>query len=290
MLVDLESVEYKWTMSLKVPETGVTRPKLLDQPASKLPRIEFAEPEPMVQGDCQPALESEKLHSKLNWLRAGVLGANDGIVSIAGLVMGIAGAQTDSRTLLIAGLAGLVSGALSMAGGEYVSVSSQKDTESAALNTQRDRLSSDPDGELQTLARLYEDRGISKELSTKVAEELTGYDALAAHAEIRLGIDSDEVTSPMHAAVSSLVAFTVGGLIPLLLMVLTPAVPASLGPINVTARVWATLFGVVLALCLTGFASATFGGGPKWRPMVRNVFVGLLGMVVTYGVGTLFRV
>lgn len=227
---------------------------------------------------------NEKLHAKLNWLRAGVLGANDGIVSIAGLVMGVAGAQTSSKTLLIAGLAGLVSGALSMSGGEYVSVSSQKDTEQASLAKQRALLKDDPAGQLEILAKEYQKRGISAPVALQVATELSTHDALHAHAEIRLGIDSEEITSPWHAAISSFIAFSLGGAIPLLLMVLTPAAPGMFG---LNTRVWATLIGVVFALCLTGFISASFGGGNKTRPMIRNVLVGVAGMLITYGVGSL---
>ena len=153
--------------------------------------------------------------AKLNWLRAGVLGANDGIVSTAGLVFGVAGATQDSIALLIAGLAGLVAGALSMAGGEYVSVSSQRDTEIAALANERLEIERDPAGKLRQLADHFAARGMSDALATQVAEELTEHDALAAHALTNLGIDSKEQTSPWHAAWASMIAFTLGALIPL---------------------------------------------------------------------------
>ncbi len=217
------------------------------------------------------------LHGKLNWLRAGVLGANDGIVSVAGLVMGVAGATASSHTLLIAGLAGVVSGALSMAGGEYVSVSSQKDTEAAAINDKRKLLTSEPDKQLAKLASIYEHKGLDRELAAQVAAELSEHDALAAHAESDLGIRADELTSPWAAAFASFVAFALGAIIPLFLMVFSPT----------QHRVLTTLIGTLVALSLTGFLSATLGGGPKWRPMVRNVIVGVLGMLVTYFVGTL---
>ncbi len=216
-----------------------------------------------------------KIHGKLNWLRAGVLGANDGIVSTAGLVMGVAGAQASSTTLLIAGAAGVVAGALSMAGGEYVSVSSQKDTELAALALERRELAEDPDGELAELTAMMAAKGISVDLAHQVAKELTAHDALAAHAEIELGIDAHERTSPWQAAWASMVAFTVGAIIPLLVIVLSPA----------PYRIWATVGAVSFALLLTGFASAQLGGGHPMRPMLRNLVVGLLAMGLTYAVG-----
>ncbi|HNV10285.1 MAG TPA: VIT family protein [Propionibacteriaceae bacterium] len=215
------------------------------------------------------------LNSKLNWLRAGVLGANDGIVSTAGLVMGVAGASASRSALLIAGLAGLVAGALSMAGGEFVSVSSQKDTEIAELAQEQWELTNNPDGELEELADIYRSKGISDELAHRVATELTAHDALAAHAEAELGISSLERTSPWHAAIASMIAFTLGATIPLLLMVLSPH----------DYRVLSTLIGVLLALMLTGWVSAHMGGAGKGRPMVRNVIVGTLAMLLTYLVG-----
>lgn len=235
------------------------------------PRTPTAEP-PNLDAD---GLSS--LSSKLNWLRAGVLGANDGIVATAGLVMGVAGASASSKTLVIAGLAAVVAGALSMAGGEYVSVSSQKDTEIAALAKERLELATMPDQELDELAQIYRRKGISEELAHQVAAELTAYDALAAHAEAELHIDPNERTSPWHAALASCIAFTLGAVIPLLLIVLSPT----------PVRVVSTLVGVVVALLLTGLTSAHLGGGPKWRPMLRNVVVGLLAMGLTYLVGHL---
>lgn len=226
-----------------------------------------------------PATEQPMhLADKLNWLRAGVLGANDGIVSVSGLVMGVAGAQVSKEALLIAGVAGLVSGALSMAGGEYVSVSSQSDTERAALQAQAARLKSDPVNEQATLAEVYRKRGLSPLLADQVAEELTAHDALAAHAETRLGIRADELTSPWAAAVASFIAFAIGAAIPLVLMVVSPP----------ETRFWATLVGVEVALALTGFTSARLGNAPAAPALVRNMLVGSLGMGLTYLVGTFF--
>jgi VIT1/CCC1 family predicted Fe2+/Mn2+ transporter len=216
-----------------------------------------------------------KIHGKLNWLRAGVLGANDGIVSTAGLVMGVAGANVSSHALLIAGLAGVVAGALSMAGGEYVSVSSQKDTELAALEAGRKQIRDDPEGELHDLAAIFTTKGVSPELSHQVAVEMSKHDALGALAELKLGIDAENRTSPWHAAWASMAAFTLGAVIPLLAMVLSPA----------STRVGATVAAVTVALVLTGVTSARLGGGSPVRPMVRNVLVGSLAMFVTYFVG-----
>ncbi|MFD5248488.1 VIT family protein [Amycolatopsis sp. NPDC058340] len=218
------------------------------------------------------------LGGKLNWLRAGVLGANDGIVSVAGIVVGVAGATTDSTTIATAGIAGLVAGALSMAGGEYVSVSTQRDTERAQLRLEKRELKEMPEAEERELAEIYEDKGLSPELAAEVARELTAKDALQAHAEAELGIDPDNLTSPWQAAWASLVAFTVGALLPLLSIVWT----------STSARVWACAAAVVVGLALTGFISAKLGDARAGRAIARNVGVGALTMLVTYYVGVLF--
>jgi VIT1/CCC1 family predicted Fe2+/Mn2+ transporter len=217
---------------------------------------------------------------RLNWLRAGVLGANDGIVSVAGLVVGVAGATTNRTALLTAGIAGLVAGALSMAGGEYVSVSTQRDTERALLDLERWELEHLPDSELNELTELYHRKGISEHLARQVAIELTRHDALGAHAEAELGLDPEALTSPWQAAAASLVAFTVGGLLPLLAIVL-PAAPL---------RVPICALAVVLALILTGDVSARLGRAASRPAILRNVAVGLVGMIVTYLVGRLVGV
>ena len=151
------------------------------------------------------------LGARLNWLRAGVLGANDGLVSTAGVVVGVAGATATVSTILTAGIAALVAGALSMAGGEYVSVSTQRDTEEAAIARERKELATIPEEEEAELARLYQGRGLSEELARQVAKELTAGDALRAHAEAELHIDPDELTDPWQAAIASLISFAVGG-------------------------------------------------------------------------------
>ncbi|HEX6352356.1 MAG TPA: VIT family protein [Actinophytocola sp.] len=220
------------------------------------------------------------LGERLNWLRAGVLGANDGIVSVAGVTVGVAGATADRSAILIAGVASLVAGALSMAGGEYVSVSTQRDTEQAALNLERYELETMPEEEEKELADIYEEKGLSPELAAEVARELTANDPLEAHAEAELGIDPDELTSPWHAAWASLVAFTVGGILPLLAITLP----------GVSVRVWACAGAVVVGLVLTGVISARLGNAHVGRAVIRNVGVGALTMLVTYFVGLLFGV
>ncbi|KZB83286.1 VIT1/CCC1 transporter family protein [Amycolatopsis regifaucium] len=218
------------------------------------------------------------LGGRLNWLRAGVLGANDGIVSVAGIVVGVAGATTDSTTIATAGIAGLVAGALSMAGGEYVSVSTQRDTERAQLRLEKRELKEMPEAEERELAEIYESKGLSPELAAEVARELTEKDALQAHAEAELGIDPDNLTSPWQAAWASLAAFTVGALLPLLSILWT----------STSARVWACAAAVVVGLALTGFVSAKLGAARIGRAIARNVGVGALTMLVTYYVGVVF--
>ncbi|MCB4208917.1 VIT family protein [Arthrobacter sp. UM1] len=215
--------------------------------------------------------------SRLNWLRAGVLGANDGIVSVAGLVMGVAGATTAVGPIFVSGIAGLVSGALSMAVGEYVSVSTQRDSERALLEKERWELAEMPEEELDELTELYVERGLEPDLARQVAVQLTEKDPLKAHADAELGIDPDELTSPVQAALSSFLAFAVGALIPLLAILLP-------GP---DWRVPVCLGAVGLALLLTGFVSARIGQAPTTRAVIRNVVGGALAMLITYGVGTL---
>lgn len=220
------------------------------------------------------------LGSRLNWLRAGVLGANDGIVSVAGIVVGVAGATVDHTAVLMAGIAGLVAGALSMAGGEYVSVSTQRDTERAMLRLEKQELHEMPEAEERELAEIYEQKGLSPELAARVARELTEKDALQAHAEAELGIDPDDLTSPWQAAWASLISFSIGALLPLLAIALPP----------LSWRVWTCVLAVVAGLFLTGYVSARLGNARARRAVLRNVGVGLLTMLVTYWVGALFDV
>jgi VIT1/CCC1 family predicted Fe2+/Mn2+ transporter len=222
--------------------------------------------------------QKNSMSAKLNWLRAGVLGANDGIVSTAGLVMGVAGANPDNTgAIFIAGVAGLVAGSISMAGGEYTSVSAQRDSEIAMLNKERQELIDDPAKELRELIWFYEQKGLSFETAELVANELTAKDALRAHAEAELGIDPDQHVSPTHAAVASLIAFAAGSILPLL----------AITSFSKDSRIWATVIAVALSLALTGYVGAKIGGAKSMRAIIRNVTVSLLTMGITYGIGFL---
>jgi vacuolar iron transporter family protein len=223
------------------------------------------------------ARREEGLASRLNWLRAGVLGANDGIVSVAAIVVGVAGATTHNAVILTAGLAGLVGGAISMALGEYVSVSSQRDTQRALIAREQRALRDQPGAELAELARLYEAKGLSPATAHRVAIELTQGDALGAHLEAKLHIDEDDVVSPWHAAFASAVAFTAGGIVPLLAILLIPA----------QTRIPLTFVIVLAALAVTGASGAKIGGSPVLRATVRVLIGGALALGATYVIGHL---
>jgi VIT1/CCC1 family predicted Fe2+/Mn2+ transporter len=220
---------------------------------------------------------TDRLAARLNWLRAGVLGANDGIVSVAGLVVGVAGATAARGPIFTAGLAGLVAGAVSMALGEYVSVSSQRDSEQAALATEKRELAVFPDEELAELTALYQAKGLSPGTARTVAEELTAQDPLAAHLDVELGMDPEEFTSPGQAAAASVVSFLLGGLLPLVAILVPPA----------SWRVPVTIIAVLAALGLTAVISARLSGANQRRVLLRVLLGGALGLAVTYGVGHL---
>jgi vacuolar iron transporter family protein len=215
---------------------------------------------------------------RLNWLRAGVLGANDGIVSVAGIVVGVAGATASRAPIFTAGLAGLVAGAVSMALGEYVSVSSQRDSETAQLAQERRELTQTPEPELAELAAIYEAKGLSEATARTVAAELTAHDALAAHAEAELHVDPDDLANPVYAAAASALSFTLGALLPLLAILLPPA----------TWRVPVTFITALVALALTGAVSARIGGSNPRRAVIRVLVGGAAGLALTYGIGHLF--
>ena len=217
------------------------------------------------------------INTKLNWLRAGVLGANDGIVSVAGIVIGVAAATIDRGPIFAAGIAGLAAGALSMALGEYVSVSTQRDTEQALLAKERRELAEYPEEEFEELVGLYQAKGLSPTTARTVAQELTDHDSFAAHIDIELGIDPHDLTNPWHAAISSAVAFTTGAVLPMLAILLPP--PA--------ARIPITFVAVLLALAITGWVSARLGGADPVRATQRVVIGGALAMVITYTIGRL---
>jgi VIT1/CCC1 family predicted Fe2+/Mn2+ transporter len=231
----------------------------------------------MYMAATHPESHSAKSSGKLNSLRAAVLGANDGIVSVAGIVAGVAGASNSKSTIFTAGVAGLVAGALSMAAGEYVSVSSQRDTERAMLRQEKAELRDFPEQELEELARMYEAKGLSKATARKVAQELTEHDAFAAHADAELRIDPHALTSPWQAAVASAASFFFGAVVPLAAIVLSPA----------PSRLFITFASVILALIITGVLSAMAGGANRLQATVRVVLGGIIAMAVTYGIGKL---
>ncbi len=227
-----------------------------------------------------PADSDHALGGRLNWLRAGVLGANDGIVSVAGVVVGVAGATSDRNQILTAGVAALVAGALSMAGGEYVSVSTQRDTEEAAVRKETAELETMPEQELDELTRYYEGRGISFDVARQFAEQLTAADPLRAHTEMEFNLTPGELTNPWQAALASLVSFLVGAVIPLVAIGVSPE----------SIRIWICVASVIVALFLTGYISSHLGGAAKRPAIVRNVLVGMLTMGIAYIVGRIFGV
>lgn len=218
--------------------------------------------------------------SRLNWLRAGILGANDGIVSIAALVVGVAAATSDIRTILIAGVAGIVAGSISMAAGEYVSVSSQRDSEKALIARERQELIDQPDEELLELAEIYQAKGLSASTARLVAKELTAHDAISAHLEAELGIDERQLTNPWHAAFSSALAFLAGATLPMLAITLPPdgwRIPLAFGA-------------SLLALAITGWVGARLGNSPPLKPVFRVLAGGTFALLLTWGIGTVLGV
>lgn len=220
--------------------------------------------------------ETEGLSNRLNWLRAGVLGANDGIVSVAGIVMGVAGATDHRPTILIAGIAALVAGALSMAAGEYVSVSTQRDAELALVKAEEHDLKRMPDEELRHLIGMLEERGMSTETATTAAQELTEWNALRVHSYLEFGIDVNDVSNPWSAALASMVSFTTGAVLPMLTILLPSP-----------QRFYVTVLAVLIALAITGWTSATLGFANWRRAVIRNVVGGAFAMGITYLIGTL---
>lgn len=217
------------------------------------------------------------LKSRLNWLRAGVLGANDGIISTAGLVVGVAAATTDKDAILIAGVAALTAGAVSMALGEYVSVSSARDTEKALIAEEKRELEADPAGELEQLAGLYRAKGLSAETAHRVAEELSEIDPVRAHLDVEHNLDEEDLTNPWHAALASAIAFVLGAALPLLAVILA----------SEATRIPVTFVAVLVALVLTGSLSAWFGRAHRLRAVLRLLVGGAVAMGATFGIGAL---
>jgi vacuolar iron transporter family protein len=220
--------------------------------------------------------EKHKTH-RTGWLRAAVLGANDGIVSTASLVLGVAAAGATSQGILVAGVAGLVAGAMSMAAGEYVSVSSQADTERADLARESRELAANPDQEHAELAAIYVKRGLDTTLAANVAAQLMQHDALGAHGRDELGISDTLAARPLQAALASAGAFAVGAALPLLLVLVFP----------VTALMWGVAGSSLLSLALLGVLAARAGGAPVIASVMRVTFWGALAMALTAGVGAL---
>ena len=218
--------------------------------------------------------------TRIGWLRAAVMGANDGIVSTASLIIGVAAAGSGQTQILLAGVAGLIAGAMSMAAGEYVSVSSQSDSENADLTREKAELQADPDGELMELAGLYEARGISPELSLEVAKELTAKDVLQAHARDELGITDLSKARPVQAALASAATFSTGAALPLAAVIFAP----------LNSIIWVTTAASVLVLATLGYVSAKTGGAPVGKAMARVTLWGAAAMAATAAVGWLFDV
>lgn len=217
-------------------------------------------------------------NDKLNGLRAAVLGANDGVVSTAGLIFGVAGATNNKAAIFTAGLAGLIAGALSMGVGEYISVSTQRDTERAYIAREKKLLAVDPEGQLHDLAEAFVVKGVSRPTALQFARELTAKDPIKAHLETELKLNEEDLTNPMTAAVSSLLSFTAGALVPLLAAVFSPD----------HLRIAITLIAVVIGLFLTGYYSAKVGGASRRKAVLRVIVGGVAAMVITYAVGRAF--
>ncbi|HKP79557.1 MAG TPA: VIT family protein [Phenylobacterium sp.] len=216
--------------------------------------------------------------SRIGWLRAAVLGANDGIVSTASLIVGVAAAEAGRGGLILTGLAGLVAGAMSMAAGEYVSVSSQADSEAADLARERQELANAPEQELDEMTAIYLARGLTPDLARQVAEQLNGGDALAAHARDELGISEHTQARPVQAALTSAATFSVGAALPLAVVLLAP-LPAMIPAVSVAALAFLTLL---------GWVGARAGGASPWRPMLRVTFWGALALAATALIGKTF--
>ncbi|MGL3807129.1 VIT1/CCC1 transporter family protein [Paeniglutamicibacter sp. R2-26] len=227
-----------------------------------------------VQHDQEP--HDAGVAARLNWLRAGVLGANDGIVSVAAVVVGVAGASTATGPIVAAGAAAAIGGAISMALGEYVSVSSSADSQRALIEKERRELEEMPEAELEELTAIYRSKGLSEHTAAQVAKELTAHDALSAHLEAELHLDEDEVASPWHAAFASAIAFSIGAALPFATAVFLP------GPLKIPV----TFIAVLLALAVTGALGARLGGAPMLRPTLRVLVGGAAALGVTFAIGS----
>ncbi|GAA3660789.1 MULTISPECIES: VIT1/CCC1 transporter family protein [Acetobacter] len=228
-----------------------------------------------------PAYTKENhVTSRLGWLRATVLGANDGILSTSSLIIGVASAHATQASILLAGISSLVAGAMSMAAGEYVSVSSQADSEKADLNREKKELSNSWDAEVNELASIYRQRGLDDALAHEVALQLMKHDALGSHARDELGIFEATAARPVQAAFASAGAFSSGAILPVLAALMSPA--------NVVS--WTVSAVSLISLAVLGIVGARAGGASPWRPAMRILFWGIVAMIVTAGIGKMFGV
>ncbi|MGO3490992.1 MAG: VIT1/CCC1 transporter family protein [Lactiplantibacillus plantarum] len=218
------------------------------------------------------------LAQRVNILRASVMGANDGILSVAGIVVGVAGATTNSSSILISGLAGMLAGTISMAMGEYVSVNTQKDSQKMAITKQKAALADDYEAEASLVVQKYVDQGISKPLAQQATREMMAEDALTTTVRERYGFNPNQFISPYAAGIGSMIAFPTGSILPLVSITFFPP----------RVKVLATVLAVGIALMITGYVAAMLGNANRRRGMVRNVVAGLLTMIVTYFIGHLF--
>lgn len=222
--------------------------------------------------------QNSKLAGKLNWLRAGVLGANDGIISTAGLVVGVAAAGSSASAILTAGVASVVAGAVSMALGEYVSVSAQRDTEDTLVKLHREAHERDPENERNDILRSLEEIGLRKETALLAVEEMDSDQRLAAHLRVELGLDEEDLTSPWMAAAASAISFITGAVLPLIAAIIAPE----------GIRIWTIILATLLALVVTGTISARLGDAHRGRAVARLVIGGALALAVTFAIGWLF--
>lgn len=221
--------------------------------------------------------KKQTLAQRINIMRAAVMGANDGILSVAGIVIGVAGATTNNFAIFISGISGMLAGTVSMAMGEYVSVNTQKDAQRRAIMTQKTALKDEYDTEFNFVKQKYIDDGIDEELANQATSEMMAQDSLVTTVRERYGFDVGEYTSPYAAAVSSMISFPIGSILPLVAITMLPN----------SIRVLGTFIAVVIALSITGFSAASLGNANKLNGVVRNVVSGILTMIVTYVIGSL---
>lgn len=221
--------------------------------------------------------KKQTLAQQINVMRAAVMGANDGILSVAGIVIGVAGATTNSFAIFISGISGMLAGTVSMAMGEYVSVNTTKDTQRRAIMRQKEALSESYNNEFNFVKQKYVDDGIEPALAAQATKEMMTQDPLVTTVRERYGFDVGEFTSPYAAALASMISFPIGSILPMLAITLLPA----------SARIWGTALAVIIALSVTGFSAATLGNASRSHGVMRNVISGVITMLVTFAIGTL---